>query len=137
MMQSKGLYDPSNEHDACGVGFVAHIKNRKSHEIVAQGLGILCNLEHRGAVGADPLAGDGAGILIQIPDRLFRAESERLGFTLPEPGAYAVGMMFLPRDAARRRSRFLWRPKGKDSSAGATCPRRRARSARASGRTRR
>jgi glutamate synthase (NADPH/NADH) large chain len=103
MMQAKGLYDPSNEHDACGVGFVAHIKNRKSHEIVAQGLGILCNLEHRGAVGADPLAGDGAGILIQIPDRLFRAESERLGFTLPEPGAYAVGMMFLPRDAESRR----------------------------------
>jgi glutamate synthase (NADPH/NADH) large chain len=103
MMQSKGLYDPRNEHDACGVGFVANIKNRKSHGIVAQGLGILCNLEHRGAVGADPLAGDGAGILVQIPDRLFREESARLGFTLPEPGSYAVGMMFLPRDAESRR----------------------------------
>jgi glutamate synthase (NADPH/NADH) large chain len=103
MMQSRGLYDPGNEHDACGVGFVAHIKNRKSHDIVAQGLGILCNLEHRGAVGADPLAGDGAGILIQIPDRLFRAEAGRLGFTLPEPGSYAVGMMFLPRDPDTRR----------------------------------
>jgi glutamate synthase (NADPH/NADH) large chain len=103
MMQARGLYDPRNEHDACGVGFVAQIKNRKSHAIVAQGLGILCNLEHRGAVGADPLAGDGAGILIQIPDRLFRDEAKRLEFILPETGDYAVGMMFLPRDAESRR----------------------------------
>ena len=86
MMPARGLYDPRNEHDACGVGFVANIKNKKSHAIVANGLSILCNLEHRGAVGADPLAGDGAGILIQIPDRLFRAESDRLGFTLPAAG---------------------------------------------------
>jgi glutamate synthase (NADPH/NADH) large chain len=100
--QAQGLYDPRNEHDACGVGFVAHIKNTKSHDIVARGLRILCNLEHRGAVGADPLAGDGAGILIQIPDGLFRAESERLGITLPAPGDYAVGMLFLPRDAGAR-----------------------------------
>ncbi|HEX4506147.1 MAG TPA: glutamate synthase large subunit, partial [Alphaproteobacteria bacterium] len=86
----------------CGVGFVAHIKNTKSHDIVARGLRILCNLEHRGAVGADPLAGDGAGILIQVPDALFRAESAKLGFTLPAAGDYAVGMMFLPQDADAR-----------------------------------
>ncbi len=102
MMPARGLYDPRNEHDACGVGFVANIKNKKSHAIVANGLSILCNLEHRGAVGADPLAGDGAGILIQIPDRLFRAESERLAFTLPAAGEYAVGMIFMPRDVDAR-----------------------------------
>ncbi|HTJ65434.1 MAG TPA: glutamate synthase large subunit [Alphaproteobacteria bacterium] len=102
MPAARGLYDPRNEHDACGVGFVANIKNNKSHAIIAQGLSILCNLEHRGAVGADPLAGDGAGILIQIPDRLFRFESERLGFALPAAGEYAVGMIFMPQDAAAR-----------------------------------
>ncbi|MCB2100152.1 MAG: glutamate synthase subunit alpha, partial [Rhodobacterales bacterium] len=93
-----GLYDPSNEHDACGVGFVAHIKNRKSHDIIRQGLQILANLDHRGAVGADPLAGDGAGILIQIPDSFLRAEMAEQGVTLPEPGDYGVGMVFLPQD---------------------------------------
>src|SRR3990167_4408418 len=72
--QRQGLYDPANEHDACGVGFVAHIKNQKSHSIIEQGLLILENLEHRGATGYDPLLGDGAGILIQIPDGLFRTE---------------------------------------------------------------
>ena len=72
---AQGLYDPQNEHDACGVGFVAHIKGKKSHEIVAQGLQILENLDHRGAVGADPLMGDGAGILIQVPDTLYREET--------------------------------------------------------------
>jgi glutamate synthase (NADPH/NADH) large chain len=102
MKPAQGLYDPRNEHDACGVGFVAHIKNTKSHQIVANGLSILCNLEHRGAVGADPLAGDGAGILIQIPHGLFRAESERLGIGLPATDDYAVGMMFLPQDADAR-----------------------------------
>jgi len=101
--KAQGLYDPRYEHDACGVGFVAHIKNTKSHDIVARGLNILCNLEHRGAVGADPLAGDGAGILIQVPDRLFRAEAARLGFALPPVGDYAVGMMFLPQDVDARR----------------------------------
>src|SRR5215203_3670849 len=70
----QGLYDPANEHDACGVGFVAHIKGRKSHEIVEQGLTILNNLRHRGATGADPLHGDGAGVLVQIPDAFFREE---------------------------------------------------------------
>ena len=72
--QAQGLYDPKNEHDSCGIGFIANIKNRKSHEIVRQGIQILVNLDHRGAVGADPLAGDGAGILLQLPDRLFREE---------------------------------------------------------------
>jgi glutamate synthase (NADPH/NADH) large chain len=72
MISAQGLYDPRNEHDSCGVGFVAHIKGSKSHEIVSQGLLILRNLDHRGAVGADALMGDGAGILIQIPDAYFR-----------------------------------------------------------------
>jgi glutamate synthase (NADPH) large chain len=95
----QGLYDPRNEHDACGVGFVVHIKGQKSHAIVRQGLELLTNLTHRGAVGADPKAGDGAGILIQIPDTFLRAEC---GFALPVLGDYAVGMVFLPRDAAER-----------------------------------
>ena len=82
----EGLYDPRHEHDACGVGFVAHIKGHKSHAIVAQGLKILENLDHRGAVGADKLMGDGAGILIQIPDEYYRAEMAALGVTLPPPG---------------------------------------------------
>ena len=100
----QGLYDPQYEHDACGFGFLANIKNRKSHDIVRQGLGILCNLRHRGAVGADPLAGDGAGILIQIPDAFLREECEALGVTLPETGTYGVGMVFLPRDEATRQA---------------------------------
>ncbi|HVA13975.1 MAG TPA: glutamate synthase large subunit [Stellaceae bacterium] len=104
MQARQGLYDPRYEHDACGVGFIANIKNRKSHAILAQGIEILHNLAHRGAVSADPLAGDGAGILIQLPDRLFRSEAERLGFSLPEPGAYGVGMVFLPRSAETRRA---------------------------------
>ena len=77
--QAQGLYDPAHEHDACGVGFIAHIKGKKSHAIVEQGLQILKNLTHRGAAGADPLAGDGAGILIQIPDQLFREEMAKQG----------------------------------------------------------
>ncbi len=92
----QGLYDPANEHDACGVGFVADIKGRGSHEIVEQGLTILDRLTHRGAVGADPKAGDGAGILLQIPDAFFR---KSVDFELPEAGDYAVGMLFLPADA--------------------------------------
>jgi len=97
-----GLYDPRNEHDACGVGFVAHIKGQQSHAIVRQGLQILENLTHRGAVGADPLAGDGAGILIQIPDGFLRAECAALGIELPAPGRYAAGTIFLPRQAQAR-----------------------------------
>ncbi|AFZ65680.1 glutamate synthase-related protein [Deinococcus peraridilitoris] len=97
-----GLYRRENEHDACGVGFVAHIKGNKSHDIVAQGLKILENLDHRGAVGADELMGDGAGILIQIPDEFYRAEMAALGVTLPPPGEYGVGMIFLPKEHASR-----------------------------------
>ncbi|MCK5524753.1 MAG: glutamate synthase large subunit [Thiomargarita sp.] len=96
----QGLYDPQNEHDACGVGFIVHIKGHKNHEIIKQGLEILKNLTHRGAVGADPLAGDGAGILIQTPDAFLR-EMCKASFTTPLPplGEYGVGMVFLPRDA--------------------------------------
>ena len=100
--EKQGLYDPKNEHDACGVGFVAHIRGVKSHSIVEQGLTILRNLTHRGAVGADPLAGDGAGILIQIPDALLRDEMAKQGVTLPAPGQYGVGMVFLPQEPASR-----------------------------------
>jgi glutamate synthase (NADPH/NADH) large chain len=98
----QGLYDPAREHDACGVGFIAHIKGRKSHAIIEHGLQILRNLTHRGAVGADPLAGDGAGILIQIPDQFFREEMAAQGVTLPPPGEYGVGMVFLPQEPASR-----------------------------------
>jgi glutamate synthase (NADPH) large chain len=109
-LQQHGLYDPSNEHDACGVGFVAHIKGHKSHAIVQQGLKILENLDHRGAVGADKLMGDGAGLLIQLPDALYREEMARagrapdgsVGVTLPPAGEYGVGMIFMPKEHASR-----------------------------------
>ncbi len=100
--ESQGLYDARNEHDACGVGFVAHIKGAKSHAIVSQALEILKNLDHRGAVGADPLLGDGAGILIQTPDALFRKWAKAEGLTLPAEGDYGVAMCFLPQDRASR-----------------------------------
>ncbi|MEZ7912381.1 MAG: glutamate synthase subunit alpha, partial [Propionivibrio sp.] len=100
--EQQGLYDRTNEHDACGVGFVAHIKGKKSHTIIDQGLLILKNLDHRGAVGADPLMGDGAGILIQIPDAFFRAEMAAQGVNLPRAGDYGVGMVFLPKESASR-----------------------------------
>ena len=80
---AQGMYDPKNEHDACGVGFIAQMKGVKSHQIVADGLKMLENLTHRGAVGADPLMGDGAGLLVQIPDRFFREEMAKQGVTLP------------------------------------------------------
>src|SRR3954464_11099476 len=92
----QGLYDPANEHDACGVGFVVNIRGEKSHQIVRSGLEILVNLTHRGACGCDPLTGDGAGILTQIPDELFRAKAAELGIALPSRGAYGVGTLFLP-----------------------------------------
>ena len=97
MPEAQGLYDPRNEHDACGVGFIAHMKGQKSHQIVKDGLFILENLTHRGAVGADPLMGDGAGILVQIPDRFFREEVASQGISLPKTGEYAVGHIFMPR----------------------------------------
>ncbi len=96
------LYQPGKEHDACGVGFVANMKGVKSHQIVRDGLYMLTNLTHRGAVGADPLMGDGAGILVQIPDRLFREEMAAQGVELPEAGHYAVGHLFMPQDAEMR-----------------------------------
>jgi len=100
--EENGLYAGANEHDACGVGFVAHIKGHKSHAIVQQGLKILENLDHRGAVGADKLMGDGAGILIQLPDALYREEMAAQGVQLPPPGEYGVGMVFLPKEHASR-----------------------------------
>jgi glutamate synthase domain-containing protein 2/glutamate synthase domain-containing protein 1/glutamate synthase domain-containing protein 3 len=100
--QRQGLYDPANEHDACGLGFIAHIKGEKSHAIIGQGLQILKNLTHRGATGADPLQGDGAGILIQLPDAFLRRACGRQGLTLPAIGQYGVGMVFLPKEPASR-----------------------------------
>ena len=101
--QAQGLYDPSYEHDSCGVGFVVDIKGRKSHRIIEFGLEALLNLTHRGAVGADPKAGDGAGLLAQIPHTLFKAECAKLGFELPGPRHYAVAQIFMPQDEAKRR----------------------------------
>ncbi|MCB1865132.1 MAG: glutamate synthase large subunit [Chromatiales bacterium] len=97
----QGLYDPALEHDSCGVGFVAHIKGKASHSIVSMGLELLVNLTHRGAVGADPLAGDGAGVLLQVPDRFLRAKCAEFGLELPPAGGYGVGMVFLPDDDAK------------------------------------
>src|SRR6516165_2529138 len=98
----QGLYDPRYEHDSCGVGFVVDLKSRKSHDIVAKALQILLNLEHRGACGCETNTGDGAGILLQLPDRFFRQEAAKLKFALPAPGQYGVGLVFLPRDEASR-----------------------------------
>ena len=100
--QAQGLYDPQHEKDACGVGFVVHLRGRKSHDIVQKGLRLLCNLEHRGASGSESNTGDGAGILIQMPDSFFRARQTELGFTLPPAGDYGAGLIFLPRDPAER-----------------------------------
>lgn len=102
MTNSCGLYRSEFEHDACGVGFIAHIKGQKSHSIVSQALDVLKNLRHRGAVGADPLQGDGAGILIQIPAQLYRDDMMNQGVKLPPAGEYGVGMVFLPQEAASR-----------------------------------
>ena len=95
-----GLYDPRNEHDACGLGFIANIKGGKSHKIVEDGIRILENLEHRGATGADPLMGDGAGILVQIPHGFLVEECGDLGFDLPNEGDYSLGFFFMPQDEA-------------------------------------
>src|ERR1700689_1263974 len=93
---AQGLYDPRHEHDACGIGFVSHIKGQKSHDIIVKGIQVLINLTHRGACGCDPETGDGAGVLIQIPHRFFAHKCADLGFTLPAAGEYGVGMAFLP-----------------------------------------
>src|ERR1700687_175143 len=100
---AEGLYDPSLEKDSCGVGFIANIKGKKSRQIVSDALNILCNLEHRGAVGADPRAGDGAGILVQIPHAFFARKAAEIGFQLPKPGDYAVGALFMPKETAWRK----------------------------------
>jgi len=100
--EAQGLYHPSLEHDACGIGFVASVKGHKSHEIIVKGIQVLINLTHRGACGCDPETGDGAGVLIQIPHKFFTRECAKLGFTLPAPGEYGVGMTFLPVDRQPR-----------------------------------
>src|SRR5579862_9705079 len=100
--EEQGLYHPSHEHDACGMGFVVNLDGRRTHEIVQKGIQVLINLTHRGACGCDPETGDGAGVLIQIPHEFFARECAKLGFTLPEAGSYGVGMMFLPVESAQR-----------------------------------
>ena len=100
--EAQGLYDPQHEKDACGVGFVVHLKGKASRSIVAQGLELLHNLEHRGACGCEANTGDGAGIMVQVPDRFLRKATAPLGFTLPETGRYGTGLVFLPHDAAQR-----------------------------------
>src|SRR5262245_3073109 len=131
----QGLYDPRDEHDACGVGFVVDIKGRKSHEIVEKGLQVLANLLHRGACGCEANTGDGAGVLVQMPDRLLRRVPAALGFTLPPLGHDGAGLVFLPNDRSQREQRrqliertaaaeghavLGWRPvPGDDSSLGA------------------
>ncbi len=102
-LTKQGLYDPRFEHEACGVGLVANVKGVKSHSVLKQGLEVLCNLEHRGAKGADPETGDGAGALIQMPHAFFRKKMRELGIELPQPGHYAVGMAFMPHDETKRK----------------------------------
>jgi glutamate synthase (ferredoxin) len=97
--QQKGLYEPTTEHDACGVGFVVNMKGRQSHEIVSNALTILKNLLHRGACGCEENTGDGVGILIQMPHKFFQRECKKLRITLKEQGRYGAGMVFLPRDS--------------------------------------
>ena len=102
MPEKQGLYSPEFEHDACGMGFVSHIKGRKSHQIVEQALEVLVNLSHRGASGSEENTGDGAGILIQLPDSFLRQQMETVGVSLPEKGEYGAGMIFLPREEEKR-----------------------------------
>ncbi|HLP40546.1 MAG TPA: glutamate synthase subunit alpha, partial [Fibrobacteria bacterium] len=101
--EHEGLYDSRNEHDACGVGFIVNIKGKKSHDIVAKGVELLNNLEHRGAAGAERNSGDGAGIITQIPHGFFLKKAAEAGFALPQPGEYGVGQLFLPKDESQRR----------------------------------
>ncbi|MDD5505594.1 MAG: glutamate synthase large subunit [Candidatus Omnitrophica bacterium] len=101
-MKAQGLYDPAFEHDSCGVGFVCNIKGEKSNAIVRQGIEVLHRLSHRGAVGADPKTGDGAGILIQIPHDFFKKSAREINIDLPDSGAYGIGLVFLPQDPDER-----------------------------------
>src|SRR5579862_2921981 len=100
---AQGLYDPANEHDACGVGFICHIKGQPSHEIVSNALQMLENMNHRGGCGCEENSGDGAGILVRIPDTFLRAKCKELNITLPKAGEYAVGTIFLTKDDAGRK----------------------------------
>jgi glutamate synthase (NADPH/NADH) large chain len=116
---AQGMYDPRNEKDACGIGFVAHIKGQKSHDILRKGLQVLDNLTHRGAQGCDPCTGDGAGVLSQIPHEFFQRICGEVGIRLPAAGAYGVGMVFLPQDVkagnnVRHCLSRLFRKKGKN-----------------------
>ncbi len=106
--RKQGLFDPQAEHDACGVGFVVNVKNNRSHDIVRNGIQILENLTHRGACGCDPETGDGAGIMIQMPDVFFRKELAKLEIVLPPPGDYGAGMVFLPPDLSDRNIMEEW-----------------------------
>ncbi len=124
----QGLYDPQFEHDACGVGFVVHMKGKKSHAIVDNALTILLNLDHRGAVGAETNTGDGAGILLQVPHRFLVKATEALGITLPEAGQYGVGMIYASPDRSQREHsrqvlNKLWRKKDSRCLVGAMCRR--------------
>jgi len=101
---AQGLYRPEHEHDACGIGFIAHVKGHRSHDIITRGIEILMNLTHRGACGCDSETGDGAGILVQIPHAFFQRATQHLGFSLPAPGEYGVGMVFLPVEPFARRT---------------------------------
>ena len=103
MKKHQGLYDPAYDHDACGVGIVANLNGRRSHEIIRHAVEVLINLEHRGACGCDPHTGDGAGILFQIPDAFFQRHCRPMGISLPDPGRYGVGMVFLPRETEHHR----------------------------------
>jgi len=94
--EKMGLYNPSFEHDACGIGAVANIKGIKTHKVLEDALNILINLEHRGGIGSEENTGDGAGVLFQIPHRFFKQEAQKLGVILPQSGDYAVAMVFLP-----------------------------------------
>ncbi|HUR43435.1 MAG TPA: glutamate synthase subunit alpha, partial [Aestuariivirga sp.] len=110
LIPAQGLYDPRNEHDACGIGLLVNINNLKSHRIISDGLSILGNLAHRGAVGADSKAGDGAGIMVQIPHAFLTGEAKRLGFELPAPQHYGVAFLFMPREPVYRQDieRIWW-----------------------------
>lgn len=107
--EKQGLYDPSNEHDACGVGFICQMKGKRAHEIIGQALTVLVNMDHRGACGCETNTGDGAGILIQLPHKFLQKATANLGFTLPEAGRYGLGMAYLsPNPHVRKASEALF-----------------------------
>src|SRR3989338_685677 len=106
--KKQGLYHPAFEHDSCGVGFVVHIKGKKSHEIVRNAIRMLENLSHRGACGCDPETGDGAGITVQMPDAFLRKECAKKHTTLPTPGDYGAVMVFLPPSLSERNTIEEW-----------------------------